>query len=64
MDNYNDDYYQEKTEMQPAYRAHPQEFGCEFCWDNHRKQDIELYFFDRANNLRLCNYCPVCGRTY
>lgn len=38
------------------------EFGCNFCFDKHTKKDIEIFFFDRANNLRICNFCPYCGR--
>ncbi len=41
-----------------------EEFGCGFCWDKRKEQDKELYFFDAANNLRLCRFCPNCGRPY
>lgn len=64
MKRYEEEYYEDKPETRPAYRANQQEFGCEFCWDNRAKQDIELYFFDCANNLRLCKYCPFCGREF
>ena len=40
------------------------EFGCFFCWDTKKKKEKELYFFDAANNMRLCDYCPHCGRKY
>ena len=40
------------------------EFGCFFCWDDKQKKDKILYFFDSANNLRECDYCPKCGRKY
>ena len=41
------------------------EFGCFYCWDPKRKKEKEyLYFFDAANNLRQCDYCPKCGRRY
>ena len=41
------------------------EFGCFYCWDNRNHKDKEqLYFFDAANNLKLCDYCPKCGRKY
>lgn len=50
--------------MRPSYRANKQEFGCEFCWDNRKKKDIEIFFFDRANNMRASNYCPSCGRQF
>lgn len=44
----------------------PVEFpiGCKFCWDDRKKQNKILTFFDQANNLRTCNYCPWCGRKY
>ena len=42
-----------------------EEFGCFYCWDTKRKKEKEyLYFFDAANNLRQCDYCPKCGRKY
>lgn len=64
-----EDYYdaeEEEVEKEPeiAWVAHPQEFGCKFCWDNRTKKDVELYFFDKANNMRLCSFCPNCGRSY
>ena len=37
---------------------------CKYCYDDKKKKDIDLYFFDRANNMRLCIYCPICGRKY
>jgi hypothetical protein len=41
-----------------------EEFGCFYCWDDKKKKELELFFFDRANNLKLCVYCPICGRKY
>lgn len=41
-----------------------EEFGCGFCWDKKRKKEKELFFLDNANNMRLCTYCPSCGRKY
>ena len=38
-----------------------EDFGCFYCWDQKRKKEKELYFFDAANNMRLCEYCPKCG---
>lgn len=35
---------------------------CGFCWDRRKKKTIELFFLDRANNMRPCEYCPICGR--
>ena len=40
------------------------EIGCGFCWDKKRKKDKELFFLDQANNMRVCNFCPYCGREY
>ena len=41
------------------------EIGCFYCYDSKKhKEKEELYFFDAANNLRACTYCPVCGRKY
>ena len=40
------------------------EFGCGFCWDKKKKRNKELFFLDTANNMRVCNYCPYCGRKY
>lgn len=59
-----EEYYEEKPKQIPSYRANKQEFGCEYCWDNRAKKDIEIYFFDKTNNLRLCSYCPSCGRNF
>lgn len=62
MKCYEDDNFEESKEMRPAWRAQEQEFGCAYCYDNKTKQDIEIYFFDRANNMRICVFCPYCGR--
>ena len=40
------------------------EFGCGFCWDKKKKKNKELFFLDAANNMRVCNFCPYCGRKY
>ena len=41
------------------------EFGCPYCWDWKKKKEKEqLYFFDAANNYKICDYCPKCGRKY
>lgn len=40
------------------------EFGCKFCWDRRNHKNKELYFLDAANNLRVCLFCPYCGRSY
>lgn len=60
-----EEYYDEQPKQQkPAWRAQEQEFGCGFCYDNRTKKDIEIYFFDRANNMRISTYCPSCGRKF
>ena len=41
-----------------------EEFGCYYCWDNYKKKDKELFFLDAANNMRICDYCPACGRKF
>ncbi len=41
-----------------------EEYGCKFCWDKRTEKEKELTFFDAANNIRICNYCPWCGRKY
>ena len=64
MRDYSEEYYDEKPKQIPSYRANKQDFGCEFCWDSRAKKNIEIYFFDRANNMRLCEYCPSCGRKF
>jgi hypothetical protein len=51
-------------EEKPSAAAPVITFGCKFCWDDRKKQDKKLMFFDQANNLRDCNYCPWCGRAY
>lgn len=37
---------------------------CDFCWDRKKKHSKELFFLDKANNLRICLFCPNCGRAY
>lgn len=39
-----------------------EEFGCGFCWDKRKNKEKELFFLDAANNMRICVYCPSCGR--
>lgn len=42
-----------------------EDFGCFYCWDSRKKKDKQpFYFFDAANNMRECDYCPKCGRKY
>ena len=40
-----------------------EEFGCPYCWDARKRKEKDiLWFFDAANNLRECDYCPKCGQ--
>ena len=39
-----------------------EEIGCSFCWDRKKEKTKELFFLDAANNMRICNFCPYCGR--
>lgn len=39
-------------------------FGCGFCWDKKKNKSKELFFLDNANNMRVCLFCPYCGRKY
>jgi len=62
MKYYDDEsYYASLNEEQKPIE---EEFGCGFCWDKKRKKEKELFFLDAANNMRVCNYCPYCGRKY
>ena len=54
-------YYYEEPEVETT-STQESEFGCGFCWDKKRKRDKELFFLDAANNMRVCDYCPSCGR--
>ena len=51
--------YEEPTEVKVI-----EEIGCGFCWDKKKKRNKELFFLDAANNMRLCTFCPSCGRKY
>lgn len=53
--------YYETIEEQPQVE---EEVFCDYCWDKKKNKEKELFFLDRANNLRLCKYCPNCGRQY
>lgn len=55
-------YYEEEAYTEPQQPI--QETFCDFCWDRKKQCDKELFFLDRANNLRICTYCPNCGRMY
>ena len=55
-------YYEDDNTNVP--QTQELEFGCGYCWDKKRKKNKELFFLDAANNMRICNYCPYCGRKY
>lgn len=38
--------------------------GCSYCWDDRKKKSKEIFYFDAANNMRVSEYCPACGRKY
>ena len=60
-------YYNEESYLAsqgPTSAPIEEEFGCGFCWDKKRNMEKELFFLDAANNMRICNYCPYCGRKY
>ena len=60
-------YYDEESYYASQESEKPQieiEFGCGFCWDKKKKKNKELFFLDAANNMRVCNFCPNCGRKY
>lgn len=52
-------YFEEEEE---EFETLVDDYGCGFCRDKRSGKDIELYFLDRANNMRPCTYCPACGR--
>lgn len=62
MKYYNEESYYASQE--PEKQSIEIEFGCGFCWDKKKRKNKELFFLDAANNMRVCNYCPYCGRKY
>lgn len=63
MKFYNEEEYK-ASQGTSQVKITEEEFGCGFCWDKKKKRDKELFFLDAANNMRVCNYCPYCGRKY
>ena len=60
-------YYNDEEENYDTIEITPTneyDFGCGFCWDKRRNKSKELFFLDAANNMRICSYCPNCGRAY
>lgn len=55
-------YYEAEAEEKVSTQS--EEEYCDFCWDRKKKRDKELFFLDKANNLRICSFCPNCGRAY
>ena len=62
MKYYNEESY--KASQETTQEVAVEEIGCGFCWDKKRKRDKDLFFLDNANNMRVCNFCPFCGRKY
>ena len=59
-------YRDDEEYIEQEYNTHsvPEpEFGCGFCWDKKRQREKEIFSLDSANNMRVCVYCPYCGRT-
>lgn len=56
-------YYEENDDYETPQEYVEEEFGCGFCWDRRKNKTKELFFLDAANNMRLCNFCPYCGRS-
>lgn len=63
MKFYNEESYYASQSVETA-PINNEEIGCGFCWDKKRKKEKELFFLDAANNMRICNFCPYCGRKY
>lgn len=62
---YQEDEYEDLYEKpQTSFTLAEPEFGCGFCWDKRKNKSKELYFLDAANNMRICTYCPSCGRKF
>lgn len=55
------EYYKSQQSSQEEFH---EEIGCSYCWDKRKNKEKELFFLDNANNMRICNYCPSCGRKY
>lgn len=57
-------YYASQSAESASASVINEEIGCGFCWDRKRKKEKELFFLDAANNMRICTFCPSCGRKY
>lgn len=44
--------------------GHSTNEGCSYCWDDRKNREKEILYFDAANNMRVAEYCPACGRQY
>lgn len=60
---YQEEKYEDSYGERPIISVEP-DFGCGFCWDKKKQKTKELYFLDAANNMRVCTYCPSCGRKF
>lgn len=59
-------YYSEKDYLNEVNKKEEiiADFGCGFCWDKKKNKNKELFFLDSANNMRVCFFCPSCGRKF
>lgn len=60
-------YYDEESyyaSQEPEKFVMQEEPYCGYCWDKRKQKRKELFFLDHANNMRVCLYCPSCGRKY
>ena len=64
MKFYSEESYLQSQGLQEEETTNKEEFGCGFCWDKRRNKSKELFFLDAANNMRVCAFCPSCGRKY
>ena len=56
-------YYDDELDYdETSQQSIEPQIGCGFCWNNRRKKNRELFFLDSANNMRICVFCPYCGR--
>lgn len=55
-------YYIETEPETPIENAVEEPQLCVYCWDKKKQVNREIFFLDHTNNLRVCTFCPNCGR--